>query len=232
MNPDQRPSRCAATQALFSAYLDGAVSGHRMQAIASHLETCALCASEFDSIREMQRSLASLGPIKPPADLAMKLRIAISHERARRTESWFDGFSLKWRNAIRPLLLQASAGFAGTILLIGGVLLLLGMVAAPDPVMADDEPLGALTAPHYLYSAGVPHPVIDSHDSTVVVQAFVNSQGRVYDFKIVSGPQNDPILQTQIANELLLSVFEPARIFGTAIRGQAVITFSGVSVTG
>jgi hypothetical protein len=202
-----------------------------MQTIASHLETCASCSAEFDALRDMQRSLADLGPIKPPADLGMKLRIAISHERVRRTSSWFDGFSLKWRNAIQPILLQASAGFAGTIVLIGGVLLLLGMVAAPDTVMADDEPLGALTSPHFLYSASVPRPVIDSHDSTVVVQAFVNSQGRVYDFKIVSGPE-DPALRTQIANELLLSVFEPARIFGTPIRGQAVITFSGISVNG
>ena len=34
---------CASIQGLFSAYLDGAVSGRRMQAIASHLETCVAC---------------------------------------------------------------------------------------------------------------------------------------------------------------------------------------------
>jgi hypothetical protein len=54
------------------------------------------------------------------------------------------------------MLVQVSAGFAGTIVLVGGVLLLLGMVAVPEPVMANDEPLGALTAPHYLYSADRP----------------------------------------------------------------------------
>jgi anti-sigma factor RsiW len=215
---------------MFSAYLDGAVSGRRMQAIATHLEICPACTNEFSSLREMQRSLAGLGPVKPPADLAMKLRIAISHEKARRTAGSFESLRTKWQNAIRPVVLQASAGFAGTIVLLGSVLLLLGMVASPDTVMADENPDG-LTSPHYLYSAGVPHPVFDSHDSTVVVQAFVNSQGRVYDFKIVSGPE-DSVVRTQIANELLLSVFEPARIFGTPIRGQAVLTFSGVSVNG
>jgi anti-sigma factor RsiW len=230
MSPDRIPPRCAAIQALFSAYLDGAVSGRRMQSIAAHLESCPSCTNEFSSLREMQRSLGSLGPVKPPADLAMRLRIAISHESARRTAGRFDGLRFKWQNAIRPIVLQASAGFAGTIVLIGSVLLLLGVVASPDTVMADENPDG-LTTPHYLYSAGVPRPVIDSHDTTVVVQAYVNSQGRVYDFKIVSGPE-DPVLRTQIANELLLSVFEPARIFGTPTRGQAVLTFSGVSVSG
>jgi anti-sigma factor RsiW len=224
---------CASIRNSFSAYLDGAVTGRRMQTIASHLETCDACNDEFAALRGMQRSLAALGPVKPPADLGMKLRLAISHERARRTSSWFDDLSLKWQNAIRPLVLQASAGFAGSILLVGGVLFLLGMVAVPEPVMANDEPLGALTAPHYLYSAVIPGPILNtnSNDSTIVVEAFVNSAGRVYDYKIVSGPE-DPAVQIQVADHLLHSVFEPARIFGEPIRGRAVVTFSGISVQG
>ena len=222
---------CAGIRNSFSAYLDGAVTGRRMQTIASHLETCDACNDEFAALRGMQRSLATLGPVKPPADLGMRLRLAISHERARRTSSWLDDFRLKWHNAIRPLILQASAGFAGSILLVGGVFFLLGMVAVPEPVMANDEPLGALTAPHYLYSAVIPGPILNSNDSTIVVEAFVNSAGRVYDYKIVSGPE-DPAVQTQIADHLLLSVFEPARIFGEPIRGRAVVTFSGISVQG
>ena len=81
----QNTSLCTSIRTSFSAYLDGAVSGRRMQTIASHLETCDACNSEFDALRGMQRSLAALGPIKAPADLGMKLRLAISHERARRT---------------------------------------------------------------------------------------------------------------------------------------------------
>ncbi|MCU1322188.1 MAG: putative anti-sigma factor [Acidobacteriaceae bacterium] len=224
-------SRCASVRAFFSAYLDGAVSGRRMQTIASHLETCTDCKSEFESLRDMQRVLGDLGPIKPPADLGMKLRLAISHEQARRREGWFDNFSFKWQHVIRPVLLQASAGFAGTIVLLGSVLFLLGMVAAPDPVMANDEPLGAMTVPHYRYSAVLPRAIISSHDATIIVEAYVNSDGRVYDYKIVSGPE-DPAVNTQIVDQLLLSVFEPARVFGAPIRGRAVVTFSGVSVQG
>jgi hypothetical protein len=202
-----------------------------MQSIAEHLECCAQCSSEFEALRSMQQSLSSLGAVKPPANLGMKLRLAISHEQARRRESWFDNFSLRWQNAIRPVVLQASAGFAGTIVLLGGVLLLLGMFAAPEPVMANDEPLGAMTMPHYRYSAVMPRAIVSGHDSTIIVEAYVNSNGRVYDYKIVSG-QEDAAVHAQIVDQLLLSVFEPARVFGAPVRGRAVMTFSGVSVQG
>ncbi len=88
------------------------------------------------------------------------------------------------------MLVQVSAGFAGAVILIGGIGLLLGMVAVPEPVMANDEPLGAMTAPHYLYSTASPADVISDHDSLIVVEAFINDQGRVYDYNIISGPED------------------------------------------
>jgi Putative zinc-finger len=221
---------CQKCQSSFSAYLDGAVSGKQMQQIARHLEACDDCTREFAAMRDLQRTLSSLGPAKAPADLGLKLRLAISHEQARRKSSWLDSLSLKWENAIRPMLVQVSAGFACAVLLIGGIGLLLGMVAAPEPVMANDEPLGAMTAPHYLYSTVSPGEII-SHDSLIVVEAYVNAQGRVYDYNIVSGPV-EPAVHNQVMEQLLMSVFEPASVFGAPVRGRVVLTFSGISVHG
>jgi hypothetical protein len=202
-----------------------------MQQIAQHLESCAGCAREFSALRAMQQSLATLGPAKAPADLGLKLRLAISHEQARRKSSWLDTLALKWDNAIRPMLVQVSAGFAGTVILVGGIGLLLGMVAAPEPVMANDEPLGAMTAPHYLYSTVYPGAIVTDHDSVIVVEAYVNAQGRVYDYNIVSGP-DDPEVHSQIVDRLLMSVYQPASVFGAPVRGRVVLTFSGISVHG
>lgn len=220
---------CQKCQSSFSAYLDGAVSGRQMQQIARHLDSCAVCTREFAALRSMQRSLASLGPAKAPPDLGLKLRLAISHEQARRKSSWLDNLSLKWDNAIRPMLVQVSAGFAGAVIFIGGIGLLLGMVAAPEPVMANDEPLGAMTAPHYLYSTVSPRAIVSDRDSAIVVEAYVNAQGRVYDYNIVSGP-DDPAVRNQVVDQLLTSVFEPASVFGAPVRGRVVLTFSGISV--
>jgi len=222
---------CDTIRDSFSDYLDGAISGHEMQAIAEHLESCHVCTREFAEWRAMQNSLAMLKPAKAPANLGLKLRLAISRENSKRTFGFVDRLKLQWENSVRPMLIQVSAGFAVAVALLSGVGFLLGTVAVPQAVLADDEPLGAMTTPHYLYSATHPLPIVTPQDTTIVVEAEVNDQGRVYDYNIVSGPQ-DPGVNLQIGDQLLLSVFEPARVFGAPIRGRVVLTFAGVSVRG
>lgn len=223
---------CNKYRSSFSAYLDGAVSGRQMQSIAKHLEGCDSCRHEFDSMRSIQRSLSAMGSAKAPSDLATRLRVAISHEAAARKTSWRDTLAVRWDNAIRPLVLQVSAGFASAVVLLGGIIFLLGVgvAAAPQSVMADDEPImGSLSKPHYLYSADMPRPIVMPHDSAVVVEAMVNSQGRVYDYRILSGP-DDAAVRSQVVDQLSLSVFEPAKAFGAPVRGRVLMTFAGISV--
>jgi len=219
---------CTSTQAAFSAYLDGDVNGHEMQQIAGHLESCTTCEAEFASWRAMQDSLAMLRTAKAPEDLGLKLRLAISRERSRTLSSILDTLSLRWDNAFRPMLIQVSAGLAMSVLLLGALGLLFGAVAAPQAVLANDEPLGAMTAPHYLYSADHPRTITTDYDATIVVQAEVNDAGRVYDYTIVSGPQ-DAEIKTQLTDQLLNSVFEPAHVFGAPVRGWVIVTFTGTS---
>lgn len=233
-----RPVECSSLQASFSAYLDGAISGHEMQQIARHIEgtgdapACNECAEELAGWRQTQDALAALRPAKPPADLSLRLRLAVSREQARRNSRSLDRLSLAWDNAVRPALLQISAGVAGSVALVGSIVVLLGMVAAPpQAVLADDEPLGGVTAPHYLYSSATPGSIATDRDTTIVVEALVSSAGRVYDYTIVSGP-NDEAVRTQVAGQLLGNVFRPASVFGVAVPGRVVLTFAGISVHG
>ena len=228
---------CAEMQARLPDYLDGAVGGHEMQEIARHVEGfegetgCEDCARELATWRLTQDAVSRLRPLKAPADLALKLRVAISHEHARRESRLLDRLSLAWDNAVRPLLVQVSAGVAGSVTLVGGIVFLLGAVAAPQPVLANDEPLGALTAPHYLYSTVSPGAIVTPHDTAIVVEASVDSGGRVYDYTILAGPQDEAV-RNQVASHLLGSVFQPASAFGVPIRGQVIVTFAGISVHG
>lgn len=239
------PLVCDQIQSSFSAYLDGAVSGHEMQEIARHIEgytdaysgmhtlACQMCAREFAAWRQTQEALTRVGTAKPPADLNLKLRLAISRELARRNTSLLDRLSLRWDNAIRPVLMQVSAGVAATTVLVGGIMVLLGAVApaGSNPVLADDEPLSAITAPHYLYSTVTPGAIVTPQNTPIIVEAAVDSSGRVYDYSIVSGPQEDSV-RAQVAAQLLGQVFQPASVFGLPVRGRVVITFSGISVRG
>jgi putative zinc finger protein len=229
---------CSSIRARFAEYLDSRLTGREMQRMAKHLENCARCASDFEAERRMLRVLASLGPVsgpaKEPEDLLLRIRVAISQERAQRRRPRLQRWELVWRNSIGPFLLQLSAGFASAVLLLGTIGLVVGMFTHPEHAAAQDEPLGMATAPRYLYhSVATPVDVdqIGTVNGPVVVEAYVNGSGRVYDYRIVSGP-TDQQTRAEVENLLLFSVFEPARFFGQPVRGLAVLSFSGVSVHG
>lgn len=225
---------CEAIQAKFSEYLDGRLPGSEMQRIASHLQGCRACAAEWTGWKEMQASLAGLGPVKEPGDLLLRIQVAVSRERARQQRGVFDGWSLAWKNSVGPFLLQAGAGFASAVILLGTVTVLVGMIAQPETAQArGDLPLGDATAPRLLYlsSGSGSSDQFKVTSAPVVVEAYVNNEGEVYDYRIVSGP-DDAATRAQVENVLVLSRFEPARYFGQPVRGLAVLSFSGVSVRG
>jgi anti-sigma factor RsiW len=224
---------CDAVQAGFTEYLDGRLNGHEMQSIAAHLEDCRACARQWQSLRQMESQLAALGPVPEPEDLLLRIRVAVSQEKARKQRRRFERLELAWKNTLGPFLLQASAGLASAVLLMGSVILLVGMLAQPEAAQATrDEPLGMATAPHFLYlSSGAESDDIGAVSGPVVVEAYINGNGEVYDYRIVSGP-TDAATRSQVENLLLFSKFEPARFFGQPVRGLAVLSFSGVSVRG
>jgi hypothetical protein len=228
---------CSSVRAKFAEYLDSRLTGREMQRVTKHLETCIKCAGEFEAERRMLSVLSSLGPVsgktRAPEDLLLRIRVKISQERAQRQRGRMAGWELAWRNTVGPFLLQLSAGFASAVLLLGTVGLVVGMFAHPEHASAQDEPLGMATAPKFLYHSGAATDVdqIGTVNGPVVVEAYVNGSGRVYDYRIVSGP-TDQQTRAQVENMLLFSVFEPARFFGQPVRGLAVMSFSGVSVHG
>jgi anti-sigma factor RsiW len=232
---------CAAIRARFTEYLDSRLTGREMQRVDKHVKTCARCSAAFDGEQRMLRALATLGPVagaaREPEDLLLRIRVAISQERAQRDRTRLAGrvatWRLAWRNSLGPFVLQLSAGFASAVLLLGTVGLFVGMFAHPEHAAAQDEPLGAATAPRLLYNSDASSGVaqIGTVNGPVVVEAYVNGSGRVYDYRIVSGP-TDPETRAEVENLLLSSVFEPARSFGQPVRGLAVLSFSGISVRG
>jgi hypothetical protein len=222
---------CNETRASFTEYLDGRLTGREMQGVSAHLDRCRECAEEWSSLRRMQTSLANLGPVKEPLDLLLRIRVAVSQERARVRKSPFESLDLMWRNTVGPFLLQATAGVASAMLLLGSVIVLVTMFAQPQRVVAD-EPLGNATSPRFRYLlTGSGNNQIDAASGPVVVEAYVNGAGRVYDFRIVSG-SDDAATRDQVQNLLDESVFEPASFFGQPVRGLAVLSFAGVSVRG
>ena len=234
---------CEHIREHFSGYLDGAITGAEMNTVAAHLEGCEGCGQEFHAWRAMQQSMMLLGPAKAPEDLALRLRVAISQERAKTAAHALERVQLGWKNTFAPLLLRASAGLASSVVLVGALALLVGLVANPVPLVADDEPLPGFTSPHLLYSAVGPAGIATGTDGVgaglssagidqaVVVEAYVNAEGRIYDYRIVSGPA-DVQARAKLESLLVFSVFQPALDFGQPVRGRVILSFGGISVQG
>ena len=112
-------NKCAHVCQQFSAYLDGAVSGAAMHEIAAHLEVCSACAAEFAEWRNAQSLLSSIGPAQGSPNLGLRLRVALSQQSANTAQEKFARGRVRWQNTFRPLIWQISAGFAGTVALLG-----------------------------------------------------------------------------------------------------------------
>lgn len=225
---DGLPAACEVVREEFSAYLDGAVSGVEMAAIQEHLKGCGECDAEFEAWREVQSTLSGLGPAQAPERLQARLRAAIAVERERGSHlPMLQRGMLLWRSTLAPMAVRLSGGLAAALVLAGG---LTWMFAAPI-VQANDDRMAHLVAPQYLYSQVPPRPVGDKRDTPVVVEALVDSRGRVYDYSILEGPA-DAAVKLRVEDNLMTSVFKPATVFGVPVRGHVVVTYTGVSVRG
>ncbi len=217
-------------EAQFSDYIAGTLTGRALADVHEHLRHCSACTRTFAALRGTVHALSWLGDLKPPPALALQLRLAMSRERDRSPRVILQRLQIRWQNTVAPLLVQASAGLASAILLLGAVLLLVGTFATPEQAAANDEPIGMATAPRLLYTTLPDGSSPVTHlDGSVVVRVFVNATGRVYDYRVIAGTV-DPGTREALANEMLWSVFEPARVFGEPVRGSLILSLSGVSV--
>jgi len=220
--------KCSQARSLFSPYLDGIVTGRQMHAVSEHLQDCAPCASEYESLRQTQRLLAKLGRRKAPADLSLRLRVAISHEVAQSRRSRFQGWLVRLENAINAFMVPATAGLAATILIFGT---LMGSLAVPLQADNSDVPLMLYTAPQ-LQQAAFGNDLDSIHDDSLVIEAYVGSDGRIDDYRILSGPSEGQDILPKVKRMLIFTTFRPATSMGRPTRGRAVLSFSKISVKG
>lgn len=219
---------CSQAKSLFSVYLDGAVTGKQMHAISEHLDACTGCRQEYSSLCQMQKVLTKVGRRRAPSDLALQLRLAISREAAQARNSYWDATRLRWSHAIDAFMVPATAGLVSAVITFG---LLLGFFALPLRANNPDVPLVFYTAPQLQRSAFGTEADFIKGDS-LVIEAYVDANGRVEDYRVLSNPQETSELPHQVKNMLIFTTFRPATAMGQPTSGKAVLSFSKVSVKG
>jgi hypothetical protein len=67
---------------------------------------------------------------------------------------------------------------------------------------------------------------------SLVIEAYVDSHGRVEDYRILSDPGESEELLPQVKRMLIFTTFRPAMSMGRPISSRAVLSFSRISVRG
>lgn len=222
---------CDRARSLFSSYLDGAVPGRQMQAISRHLGECADCRAEYAAWRRTQQLVSSLGLKPAPPELVLRLRVAISEAAAQRPQYRLRGLLVRMQNIADAFMLPATAGLVTAVIFFG---VLIGFMAMPMQLSAarDDVPTLLYTPPRLQALPSELGLQSAANSEPVVVETLVDANGRVQDYRIISGPADAHGLEPQLNNIMIFTTFQPATTFGVPTSGRAVLSFAKINVRG
>jgi Putative zinc-finger len=211
--------RCTRARRLFSAYLDDALSVAEMRAVSEHLSRCEACAPEYALLEKTRSLVSSLGPRQAPPDLAMKIRLNIASAQSRTWRQAIQGPLLGLRYALSTFVVPATAGVLAAIVFFAA---LIGFFV-PPPVSANDVPTMLYTPPRL--ESTVYNDDVLNLDSPILIETSVDAYGRVQDYRIISG-RDDEEVRAQLNRLFLFPIFAPAQSFGRPIPSKVVISFS------
>jgi len=239
--------KCAKVTTRLAGYLDDALAGapspEERRQIGVHLDSCADCREELQRYRKLAVLLSRMPRAVPPADLALRIKIAAAKEQENRDwhHRWQrikDRAEILLDNTFRPITVPATGGLVSAFIIFVFVLhmILPGITVQADP---NDIPLGLLR-PAELISLGdypdtmlaeVQHPDVDLQHE-LLVDVTVDAQGQMVNYDIIIGPDS-PALRHQLDQMLIFSRFRPMLSFGRPTSGgHVVLSFSAIHVRG
>jgi hypothetical protein len=220
--------KCSDAKQHMSSYLDTAATRSEMTALQSHMDSCDRCASYFIGLQRTQEMVGGLGRKQVPSDLALKLRVALSQELANSRRSRWESLRIRWENVFNAVMVPATVGLVTTIVMFG--MLINFLVPAPVPG-ANDVPTTFYTPPE-LQSTPFEVAMDPSRGEPLIVEAYVGSDGRVQDYRILSGADSPSPVLSDLKNMLIFATFRPATSFGRPTAGRAILAFSKIQVRG
>jgi hypothetical protein len=236
---------CDKVHRRLAGYLDdpsvSAARSAERAAIRQHLEGCESCREELQRYRKLAVLMSRVPRAVPPADLAVKIKVAASQAQA--TQDWAgrwqrikDRAEILLDNVFRPMTLPATGGFFSAIVIFVFVLHIImpGITVRADP---NDIPTGLLQPAELISLSDMPatpimqHPDVQlQHD--LLVDVVVDAQGQMATYDILSGPDT-PAVRHQLDQMLFFSRFRPMLSFGRPTPGgHVVLNFSAVHVRG
>lgn len=239
--------KCTTVRTKLAGYLDDAISGaaqvHERVHVREHLESCASCREELQQFRKLGVLLSRVPRTLPPADLAVRIRVAAAQSTANqdfrsRLRRLRDRAEVKLENVFRPLTLPATGGFASAILVFVVVLQLI-VPGITVRAVQNDVPINILRPAELITLSDYPQAwAPEQHDSELalphglLLDVTVDQHGQMAGYQILSGPKSLD-LRHQLDQMLLFSRFRPMLSFGRPTAGgHVILSFSAVRVRG
>jgi hypothetical protein len=220
--------KCREAVQLMSSNLDSQVSLELAAALQTHVKSCAECSQRSVALQRTQAAMRSLGRVAVPEEVALRLRVAVSQELASSKISRWERFHVRWENAFNALMVPATGGFVTAVLTFGLLINLLWPIPVPA---ANDVPTNFFTPPE-LQSTPFDVGMDASHGEPLVVEAIVGTDGRVQDYRILSGTEMSGSLRSELKNMMIFATFRPATSFGRPTVARAILAFSKIQVKG
>lgn len=218
---------CRATRELLNDYLDDFLSWQETAAMERHFEVCSDCAQQYREMATLRKLMRSLPRVEPPGDLTLRVKIEASKlNRPPLVERVFNSLS----SALRPIAIPA---FTGVVLTFLFFVVLLSTFLPGASVNASDRdiPLSLFTEPRanpFYISRFVQLENFKSVKEPITVETQVGKDGRIVDYKILSGPKDlaNDLATIRSLNELFFFelYLEPATLFGRPTSGKVVLT--------
>jgi hypothetical protein len=239
--------KCATVRTKLAGYIDDAITSaaraHERVQVRQHLEGCASCRAELEQFRKLAVLLSRVPRSAPPADLAVRIRVAAAQSTATQSLSsrlrrFRDRAEVKLENVFRPLTVPATGGFASAILVFVVVLQLI-VPGITVRAVQNDVPINILQPAELISLSDYPQAwAPEQHDSELslphglLLDVTVDVHGQMAGYQILSGPRSLDI-RHQLDQMLLFSRFRPMLSFGRPTAGgHVILSFSAVRVRG
>jgi len=239
--------KCATVRTKLAGYIDYAITSparasERVQ-VREHLEGCAGCREELERFRKLAVLLSRVPRSAPPADLAVRIRVAAAQATATqdlpsRMRHLRDRAEILLENVFRPLTVPATGGFVSAILVFVVVLQLI-VPGITVRAVQNDVPLNILQPAELISLSDYPQAwAPEQHDSELslphglLLDVTVDAHGQMVAYQILSGPKSVD-LRHQLDQMLLFSRFRPMLSFGRPTAGgHVILSFSAVRIRG
>ena len=114
--------KCSSVRNKLPGYLDGALASSHSARLQEHLGVCPACREDLERYRRLAVLLSHKPSALPPADLAVRIRVAAAQARTTQEASghfreWLGHAKIVLENAYRPLAVPATGGLVTAMLI-------------------------------------------------------------------------------------------------------------------